>query len=210
MEALLEQQPVDPAMVPKQEKGMESNISHSISFDTIEDAQQWFNTARTRLKNVNNWHKLHGMKIGAEFTLVDERGYEVHRCAKVGDYFQINIPFPGSSYGKGYDWVQVIKIMDKPDPIGSEELFSIMVKPTHPPKENKDAAHFFDEDASSTFSVTRNGLTVTASVLGRNETPNTKIKGLFNKIRNFVVSLGAFSGFSYTQWKTLVKGILHT
>lgn len=210
MNITLQNPPVEPVMVPKQEKGVASNISHSVNFKTIEDAQQWFITARTRLKDINQWHEIAGMKAGAEFNLVDERGYEVHRCAKIGDYFKINIPFPGLKAGKGYDWVRVKQIQDKPDPLGSNELFSITVSPAKPPADTAEVSHFLDSEASSTFMVTRNGLKVSAAILGRNETPNTAIKGFINKIRNFIVAIGAFSGFSHGQWKALVKGILST
>ncbi|MBC8052817.1 MAG: hypothetical protein H7Y13_07110 [Sphingobacteriaceae bacterium] len=69
-------------------------------------------------------------------------------------------------------------------------------------------AHFFKDDASSTFLVQRNGLTVKAEVHGRNEQANTNTEKFIDKARNILVAAGAMLGFSDFQWKSLVKGLI--
>ena len=48
--------------------------------------------------------------------LINQQGNETNRLAKVGDYFQINIPGPGPAAGAGYDWVEVEAIEDHANP----------------------------------------------------------------------------------------------
>ena len=69
-------------------------------------------------------------------------------------------------------------------------------------------AHFLSDDATSTFIISRKNNTITASVHGRNEKPNTEAAGLLDKIRNAIVGTTAVAGISKIQWKLLVKGLL--
>jgi hypothetical protein len=193
-------------IIPKQHKGIASDIQETIILSDVEEAIQFYDIAVNRLKDVNHWHFI-TQHIETKFTLRDKNGIEVKRQVALGDYFQINIPFPGLDSGKGYDWVQVKELKEENNQQQDEQTFSMLVKPTHPPFE-KETAHFFDTEASSTFSVLRNGTKITALVHGRNEKPNTLVYSLTGKIRNIIVALGSFLGFSYFQWKSLVKGLL--
>ena len=193
-------------IIPKQQKGIATDIKESFTSSNLEEAIQLYNVAVNRLKDVNHWHLL-TKHTGTKFTLRDKNGNEAKRLVALGDYFQINIPFPGLSSGKGYDWVQVIEIKEENDTQKDEQTYSMLVKPVSPPFE-KETAHFFDSDASSTFSILRNGTKITALVHGRNEKPNTMVENLSGKIRNIIVTIGSFLGFSYFQWKSLVKGLL--
>ncbi|QEK51616.1 hypothetical protein FYC62_08050 [Pedobacter aquae] len=193
-------------IIPKQQEGIATDIKESITLSGSEEAIQFYDIAVNRLKDVNHWHLL-TKHTGTKFTLRDKNGFEVKRQVVLGDYFQINIPFPGLDSGKGYDWVQVKELKEENNQQQDEQTFSMLVKPAHPPFE-KETAHFFDAEASSTFSVLRNGTKITALVHGRNEKPNTFVHSLAGKIRNIIVALGSFLGFSYFQWKSLVKGLL--
>lgn len=193
-------------IIPKQQKGIATDIKESITSSSLEEAIQVYNLAVNRLKDVNHWHLL-TKHTGTKFTLRDKNGNEAKRLVALGDYFQINIPFPGLSSGKGYDWVQVIEIKEENNAHENEQTYSMLVKPVSPPFE-EETAHFFDSDASSTFSIIRKGTKITALVHGRNEKPNTLVETLSGKIRNLIVAAGSFLGFSYFQWKSLVKGLL--
>ena len=71
-----------------------------------------------------------------------------------------------------------------------------------------DIAHFFSDEATSSFVVKREKNRVIAGVYGRNEKPNTDSETLTDSIRNTAMAAGALSGFSKIQWKSLVAGLL--
>lgn len=194
--------------IPRQTKGGHSDTSHAVTASTHEEANELFIKAAHRLLDVNHWNQLAGF-LSAVFILTDKGGSEVKRLAEAGDYFKIDIPGPGLESGEGFDWVEIEKVEDLPDPLSESESLAITVSPAPNPKQaGSDAAHFFSDEASSTFMVERNGNTVTASVHGRNEIPNTEIEDNKDKIRNAIVALGAITGLSKVQWKNLVTGLL--
>ena len=83
------------------------------------------------------------------------------------------------------------------------------VRPAHNPAEaGTDTAHFYEEEATSSFIVERSGTRVSAGVYGRNEVPNTKVYRLMDKLRNLIISLSTKLGFQKPQWKSLVVGLL--
>lgn len=194
-------------MIPEQETGSKTDTHHSVTARNEQEAKALFETAKERLQDINSWKKFAGA-ASATFTLTDDNGNEVHRKAAKGDHFKINIPGPGSEAGSGYDWVMIEAIEDKSDPGGNTEAFAIRVRPTNEPGKPGEVAHFFKDNATSSFAVQREELTVTASVHGRNEEPNTTNEGILDKVRNTMIAIGAMLGMSDTQWKSLVKGLL--
>ncbi|MBA2563010.1 MAG: hypothetical protein H0V14_08875 [Chitinophagaceae bacterium] len=195
-------------LVPGQLKGAQSNTEHSVTAKSRDEALDIFKRAYKRLLNINIWQKLSG-KATADFELRDSDGEEEHRLASVNDYFKIDIPGPGSAAGEGYDWVKVEEIADKTNPEADEESFSMRVRPSiDPNNESTDVAHFFTDESTSTFVISRKGNTITASVFGRNEKPNTDTKKVVDKIRNAAIGSTAIAGISKIQWASLVKGLL--
>ena len=129
-----------------------------------------------------------------------------NRLAQINDYLLIDIPRPVA--GNGYDWVQVENIAENVD-ASAEQSFGMTLKATpNPDKPEQGIAHFFGEDATSTFIVKRNSNTVTTSYHGRNELPNTKKATFPDKIRNSIIAARALAGISELQWKALIKGLL--
>jgi hypothetical protein len=194
--------------IPENENGAHSDTSSEIKMNSIEEAVRHFKTVRSRLLNVSEWKEFAGA-TSADFQLVDQHGNEVFRPAQQGDYFRINLPAPGNDTGDGYDWVHIESIEDRGNDVINNELVAIKVRPSkNPVNGDQDTAHFFKEDATSTFIVRRNGRIIKAEVHGRNEQPNTEAEGLTDKIRNIFVAIGAILGFSKVQWKGLVNGII--
>ncbi len=195
-------------LVPEQQFGVEKNASETVEFDNWEAAQQFFQIARKRLLDVNNWQTICG-GLSSTFIVRDAHGQSVgHRFPEVGDYFQIDIPGPGTESGDGHDWVIVEAIEDRSDAGG--DLTSIRVRPASSPLNDKpDVAHFLDENATSTFSVARNGTSVTAEVHGRNEKSNTEATSVLDKLRNVATAVGAWLGFADVQWKNLAKALVN-
>lgn len=195
-------------IVPHNQKGSKTDTAHTEEYETTSEAIEAYQQAKQRLLNISSWHTYAGNGT-ADFQLTDSLGNPVERLANEGDHFQINIPGPGSSTGDGYDWVQIQTIKGEAVSEKDLEFIAITVKPaTNPNNEKQDIAHFFKDDASSTFVVQRQGLNVSAEVHGRNEQPNIEAEDLLDKARNLAVAAGAMLGFSNIQWRFLVRGLI--
>lgn len=194
------------SVIPPQQEGNASDTDTTTTFDSAEEARQFYKVAKQRLIEVNNWQKWAGAAT-AHFQLTDAEGNDVSRTVQEGDYFKIDIPGPGSLTGDGFDWVQVEKVQETNEENG--EQIAIQVRPaSNPNNKRSDVAHFFSDSASSSFIVKRDEKKVTASVHGRNEKPNTKAETLADKARNAAVATGAVAAFSKLQWKSLVNGLV--
>ena len=192
--------------VPKHNSGSQSNTESSTDFDDEQQAKKHFDAVKKRLLDVNHWHSYAGA-ASADFCVTDANGNPINSVPEKGNYFRINIPGPGSASGEGYDWVRVEDISGESN--NSEECFSITVRPAPSPvNEQKDVAHFFTEEATSSFVVKREKNNIIAGVYGRNEKPNTDTERVSDKIRNAAVATGAISAFSKLQWKSLVNGLI--
>lgn len=196
--------------VPPQEEGTKKDIDHTVAGIDENDARKLFMIARNRLVDVNRWKDFSG-PASATFRLTDPQGKELNRTAEKGDLFKIDLPAPGPAEGKGFDWVRVEAIEETGNPDGEKESIAIRVRPSPSPvTDGNDTAHFFNDKATSSFVLERNGKNVTASVYGRNEIPNTETNNLVDKVRNAIVGSTAILGFSNVQWKGLIKGLLET
>lgn len=196
---------IQPA-VPEQKKGAHSDTRYFVRARTEQVARKLFQNARLNLLNVNSWHTLIGNNT--TFQLINEKGEEINGLAETGNYFRITIPvIPGSKAGKGSEWVQVEKIEE--GKMKYHEFVAMRVRPCAPPFDNKkETAHFFSDDATSTFSVVRNGARIVVAVSGRNEKANTDTSDLLGWIRNLVVAMGAMLGLNKPLWRSLAKGII--
>jgi hypothetical protein len=191
--------------IPKQEEGVSTNTENTIELPQ-QEAEHFFSVVKERLLNVNNWHEYTG-ETSASFCLLDKDGNSINRLASKGDYFQIDIPGPGSEVGDGKDFVQIEDIVEVNN--NSEQSLIIKVRPSQNPKNNsEDTAHFFSESATSSFIVKKEENKITAGVYGRNEKPNFEASSTVDKIRNTIVATGAALGMSKIQWKSLVNGLL--
>lgn len=201
-------------IIPEQHSGAKTDNEYSVTAKTVNEARELFQMVKERLQDVNQWHTRCG-SASAVFRLTDDNGKEVNRKVQLGDHFKISIPAPEmvkkTNAGEGNDWVVVEAIEDKSNSEEKTESFAIRVKPAGNPKiPDEEVAHFFKEDATSSFGVERNGNKVTTHVHGRNEKPNMTPDSVLDKARNALVALGAMAGFSNPQWKSLVKGLLES
>ena len=193
--------------IPVQYTGEETETSAERRAGNEQAAIAIFERAVSRLQNVNEWGKLCGA-LSSEFQLVDKLGEEVDGPANVGMYMRIDIPGPGNSVGKGYDWV-LIEQMEDVRLNDRQQVFFIRARPTgHPLQKHAGTAHFLRDEATSSFVITRDGEELTATVYGRNEVPNTDAQETKDKIRNAVIGAGGAIGISKLQWKALVKSLL--
>jgi hypothetical protein len=194
--------------VPHQKAGAKSNSDYQLQFRTSSEAKHRYQKAKENLLQVNRWKEIAGLG-SAGFQVVDNLGNDVNSIAKEGNYLRISIPIiPGSAAVDGDDWVFVEMIEEKQDE--GHEYISMKVRPAVPPhQKEKEVTHFFDPHATSTFSIERKGRVVRASVIGRNEKPNTDTNHIGSRVRNFFIAIGAMLGLNKPQWKSLVKGLVN-
>ena len=193
-------------IVPKQRTGKAIDAKGSLTLQDENEAQSFFGTVKNRLQNVNGWADLAG-NLSAVFQLVSADGTEAYRNLQKGDYFKIDIPGPGSKTGEGYDWVQIEDVENKSS--SNSESFSFRVRPTeNPQNKNKDVAHFYSQDSTSTFTVSRNGRIISAVIQDRNTKPNKSANSPLDKIRDVIVGTAGVLSFSKIQWKNLIDGLL--
>lgn len=196
----------EPAIVPEQKTGKETDATASILLANDTVAREYFTTAVNRLQTISEWARLAGEPT-AEFALTDAAGNIVDRPVQKGDYLRIKIPGPGNTEGEGYDWVTVeeVEIMSSED----TNRYAFRVRPARNPKEpQSQVAHFYSEASTSTFSVTRDKNVVTAAIFDRNTKPNTDADTAAGKIRDALVGTAGMVAFSRVQWQNLVNGIL--
>lgn len=196
----------EPAIVPEQKSGSEINATASVLLANDTVAREFFTTAVNRLQTVSEWARLAG-EPSAEFLLTDSEGAVVDRPLQKGDYLKIKIPGPGNTQGDGYDWVNVEEV----EFMSSEDMnrYAFRVRPARNPTEPMSTVtHFYSEDSTSTFSITREKNVVTTAIFDRNTKPNTDADTAAGKIRDALVGVAGVVAFSRIQWQNLVDGIL--
>jgi hypothetical protein len=194
--------------VPDQHAGAETNTSFSYDASDIDSASAKYELVKQRLLDIDHWQEYAGAAT-ASFRLMDENGQPTKDKIHEGCYFQIDIPGPGTKAGKGYDWVRVECVEEEGDASTEFQAITIRVRPSdNPTTKDDDTAHFYSSEATSNFIVKREGNKITASVLGRNEKPNTGTSNLLDKTRNAAVGTTAAAGISTLQWNLLVKGLI--
>ncbi|QRR00321.1 hypothetical protein [Dyadobacter sandarakinus] len=169
-------------------------------------ARSLFELAEQRLRDVNQWGSLLKSKM-ADFQLTDTSGNDVSGSVSEGQYFKIDILGPGTTSGQGYDWVRVEAVARFEE--NAIEHVAMRVRPaSNPSNNNTETAHFYSDKATSTFTITREGTTVTASIYDRNTDVNKDGETLLEKARNLIV--GAFGKLvlSKIQWQDLTDGLI--
>lgn len=196
-------------IIPAQKKGTKTGATSRVDAATRHDAINLFKESKTRLLDINNWHRLCG-KGSAVFQITDEQGLPLNANKPIiGNLVRIELPAPPNNSGNGYDWVRLEKFETEKNLLKDEEIFGFTVRPVANPLDAaKESAHFYTNAATSTFLVMRNANSVLAMERGRNKKPNIKAGSLLTKLRNIVVAIAAMIGFATPQWKSLVKGII--
>jgi hypothetical protein len=197
------------SLIPEQIKGKRTDLRHSEMLPTAEAAVKCFARAHKRLLNPSLWHQLTGI-FSADFYPTEENtSATLHRLARANDYLKIDIPGPGPTLGEGYDWVRVAQIEYYSHPLIGEECVGMKLVPCEDPtKSSNEVAHFFTDEASSTFVIKRKGSEVTSYYYGRNEISNVHTSSKIDNIRNAIVSSGSLASLSEAQWLALIKGFL--
>jgi hypothetical protein len=193
-------------IVPPQFTGQEIETASTQVLKTEANAESLYNEARKKLLDVNNWNKVAGI-VTARFQIIDEKGKEVNREVKKGDYLRIDIPGPGSKEGDGYDWV-FVEVMNEINN-GSVQSAGFRVRPDKNPfGEKNETAHFYSKEATSSFIIIRENTKVISWIVDRNLLPNTESGSLVDKVRDVAIGISAIAGFSKVQWQGLADGLI--
>jgi hypothetical protein len=199
---------VTKAVSPEKKEGKSLDLQFTVNEKNADEARSIFITACQRLLDPAVWNQLSGT-LTANFAITNSQGIVLHRKLKERDFLRITLPSPGEETGKIHDWVTVERIAANID-LAADESLAITLRPSkNPASVNDDTAHFFKDNATSTFIISLKNKAVTAFYFGRNEIPNTDVPGILNKLRNGMVAIGAMAGLSNLQWTALLKGLLH-
>ena len=165
-------------------------------------AVQAYEQARQKLFNVNAWSDLSG--INSTFKVYESTG-ALAQTDKVANGQYIKIILPGLA---PENWVQVTDIREEQN----EAEFTVHPSPAPEPlTENPtEVKHFFTKEASSTFRVERQGTTLKAYEIGKNEGINNQGEEAGNRaIINTLIAEGGWAGFQAIQWDKLTSYLVH-
>jgi len=192
--------------IPDNQDGGIINAESFVECSDSETAMSFYSKARRRLLDVNHWQDLSGHSL-AHFQLADAYGNDVSGIVQEGYFFKIDIPGPGTKTGDGFDWAKV-EAIEEVTSLEVESL-AIRVRPAPNPTSGEDSiAHFYSEESTSTFTVTREGNKITAAIYDRNTKPNTDHDGPLDQVRNVIGGIIGRFAFSKIQWKKLTNGLL--
>ncbi|MGE8553223.1 MAG: hypothetical protein ACN6OB_04695 [Chryseobacterium jejuense] len=190
--------------VPEQDSGGFHDTETIVKFDKALLPLK-FEILKKRFFSVNKWMSYCGDAFAA-FKLYAPNGNPVERDPQKGDFVRINIPGPGETEAKGYDWVEIIDICYDED-ADSESIMMTCRPSTNPTDESLHIAHFYSSKATSTFMIQRYATHLKTAVYGRNESPNFNAS-FIDRLRNIAVAIGGMMGIAKIQWKQLTNGFL--
>lgn len=193
-------------LIPENVSGKKINAKSFREFSDLQLAKKQYEKAKSLLQDVNHWNET-GSEMLASFRLYNESGIHLDTIAKQGLFIQIDIPGPGSADGDGFDWVRIEQISETNE--GDAESLAIKVRPVAAPASAEDrTAHFYSDQSTSTFVVSRTATTLKAAVYDRNVEVNEESDSLIGKIRNVITGFMAKEGFSKIQWQSLTDGLV--
>ncbi|GAO41908.1 hypothetical protein [Flavihumibacter petaseus] len=196
------------SIVPENERGKSLDLYAHTLAPSEPDAIVLFRMAVSRLLHPMTWGKVAGAHA-FDVKIWGQEAGDLRAEIREGDYLKIDIPGPGSSAGDGYDWVKADRLEEGVDPDASESMGMRLRTCRNPEEQSNDTAHFFKEGAASIFILARSGNEVSAKYFGRNEETNDS-GSLFDRLRNYVVSLGAKAGGSEKMWTDFINGLITT
>mgnify|MGYP000866005468 FL=1 len=193
-------------LVPRNKLGSSNDAYAATNYKDEQTAVKAFRAIEKMLFDVNSWSVQ--IPFGTvRFYLVDAYGKPTYNDAAIGDFVKIKMPMLPNSFGKGYDWVSVVKISKFDE---REIAYTMLQMRPHSCIENAEGqiAHFYTNDSTNTFIVARSGSEIQVSVHGRNETPNVKKLKIRHRVRNFFIGGGGIFGGSKLQWQNFVDSLI--
>ena len=196
--------------IPAQSTGIQKDYEATREYETEEVAYTAYQIAASRVLNPAAYHRYHKLGTIGTFVVCGANGAPTHALPEVGNYLRIASRAPNNPEAEaGEDWV-CIEAIERDVRDRARLLTSMTVRTCEDPRAGTGhTAHFFADSATSTFQAALEGRTVTASIHGRNEQPNTGEElSLLARLRNLFIALGAFSGGALLIWQPLCEGFL--
>ncbi|MGC5745226.1 hypothetical protein [Chryseobacterium sp. NFX27] len=109
-----------------------------------------FDILKQRFFSVNRWKSYCGEGFAA-FKLYDSEGNAAERPPQKGDFMRIDIPGPGETEAKGYDWVEVTDICFEEDNYSESILITCSPSGNPQDRKNKHIAHFLQFQSNFYF-----------------------------------------------------------
>jgi hypothetical protein len=166
-------------------------------------ARQAFAHSKDKLFNVDAWSDLPG--LSSTFNLYDQSGNRKQASKpEVGDYIWIDLPGPVPE-----NWVQVISLREE------HNAASFTVRPSENPQQKEsegkqETAHFFTQEATSTFIVELEGSRLIAKEIGKDEAINNQGEEAGNRgVINTLIAGGGWAFFQKVQWQKLTDYLVH-
>jgi hypothetical protein len=186
---------------------------HENTFPDEAAAVAAFARSKEKLFAVDSWSKLPG--INSTFELYDAAGHK-SAAARPREGDHIKVILPGLPLE---NWVRVISVREE-DPVPefavreADQLAEFTVQPSPAPARQagdpNEVKHFFTSEATSTFRVERQGTTLRASEIGKNEKPNNQEEASAARtVVNTLVAEGGWAGFQALQWGKLTAYLVH-
>ena len=161
-----------------------------------------FSRSKEKLFAVDAWSGLPG--IHATFERFDAAGRKAAATRpREGDYIKVLLPgLPLEN------WVQVTDVHE--EALSAEFTVRPSQAPASAGEKDGEVKHFFTSEASSTFRVERQGLTLRAREIGKNEKPNNQEEAsAARSVVNTLVAEGGWAGLQALQWEKLTAYLVH-
>lgn len=156
-------------------------------------AELAFRTARVRVFEVDRWSTI--SQLTASFYLYDPAGNSKPGVRPtVGDFLKIVLPGPMPE-----NWTRVIEVVDE------EKIAGFTVQPCADPHEKGEQTdHFFTDESTSTFQITKEETTITAYQIGEKESINNQLPEAGDRaVINTVIAGAGWLFYQKIQWKSL-------
>lgn len=184
-----------PSYIPRQTAGAGTDVINSDTYSSRSAAQSAFNTARSRMLDVNNWNtnvraETNVNPVMPSFSLAKDT--DGNGLAGVGDVIKIDPPGGSPMY------VRVENVVDTPGE------FAIQVRPCDSSGNTSGATdHMYTNAATNTFRLTLNGNTVTNGFHGRNEVVNSNTGSTMQNLENRGADAAMAAGGRSFNWDTM-------
>lgn len=150
-------------LVTEQTQGISKDLEHTITIETVDDAEDWFVIAKNKMLDVNAWHKISTTPT-ATFKLTDGHGKPLHRKAHRGDHIRVET----TGDGTGYEWGVIDSITYDDYPDEDMESMAIHVRPVS--AEHNGSSDHDRHKATTTVVIERRGRDLSALYHGNSET----------------------------------------
>lgn len=147
-------------------------------------------------------------KVKTSFSLFSSDGTRNPGKVGHGNLIRIDTLGAGNPSGNGYDWTEVIEIRAS-ETNSKDNYYSVTIRPCAAPGAERDTvAHFYTDQSTNTFIVSKVRCCLYAEVHDRNEVENISDVPTSDKIGNKAVAIGCKFGLGSINWLAFTGALL--